>query len=79
MLEHQSDAAAERRRAARASWPIRVYRLGSEPGDDLSSTTTAAERLAWVWELTQRSWALTGRPIPSYPRTAMPVTARRRV
>lgn len=27
---------------------VRVYRLGAEPGDDLSATTTAEERPALV-------------------------------
>ncbi len=32
------------RRAHPEEWPIRVYRLGEEPDDDLSDTTAAAER-----------------------------------
>lgn len=35
-------------------WPVRVYRLGEEPTDDLSATTTADERLAMVALLTHR-------------------------
>jgi hypothetical protein len=61
----------------RRHWPVRKYRLGDEPGDDLSSTTTAEERVAMVWELTQRAWALSGRPIPDYERSEMPVHVRR--
>ena len=57
--------------------PVRVYRLGEEPGDDLSASTTPEERLAMVWELTMRAWALSGRPIPSYERSEMPVVVRR--
>jgi hypothetical protein len=30
---------------------------------DLSHTTTPAQRLAMVWELTERAWALRGEPI----------------
>src|ERR1700694_3030890 len=45
----------EEERAARAAmrraWPIRAFRLGQEPGEDLSATTTAAERLAMMWAL----------------------------
>jgi hypothetical protein len=63
------------RRAARASWPIRVYRLGNEPGDDLSSTTTAEERLAMVWSLTLEAWAVAGKPLPSYSRSETPIRA----
>lgn len=60
--------------AACRAWPAHVYRLGEEPGDDLSAVTTAEQRVAMVWELTARMWALTGRPLPSYARAEMPVT-----
>lgn len=39
---------------------LHQYRLGAEPGDDLSATTMPEERLALVWELNRRLWALTG-------------------
>ena len=58
--------------------PVRIYRLGEEPTDDLSGATTPAERLAMVWELTARAWALTGTPVPSYDRGAMPIVIVRR-
>lgn len=54
---------------------MRVFRLGEEPGDDLSSVTTAEERLAMVGELSRRMWELTGRPVPSYSRAAMPLAS----
>ena len=57
----------------RTGMPVRVYRLGDEPGDDLSATTTVEERLAMVHELSRRMWELTGRPVPRYPRAEMPV------
>jgi hypothetical protein len=57
--------------------PIRKYRLGEEPDDDLSNSTTPEERLAMVWELTARAWALTGQPLPEYDRRAVPVMIRR--
>ena len=59
--------------APHGAWPAAVYRLGEEPGDDLSAVTTAEQRVAMVWELTARMWALTGRPLPSYARAEMPV------
>lgn len=65
------DAAA--RAAARRSWPIRTFRLGEEPSDDLSATTTVAQRVAMVWQLTLDSWASAGLAIPTYPRHEMPV------
>lgn len=61
----------------RRHWPIRIFRLGEEPGDDLSNCTTAAERLAMVEELSVRAWALTGRPRPSLARHALPILVRR--
>ena len=59
--------------SARGSWPIRVYRLGSEPGDDLSATTTATERLAMVWPLTLEAWAVAGKSLPGYSRGETPI------
>ena len=56
------------RRVIRAT----VHRLGEEPGDDLSPSTTAEQRLEMVFALSRRMWELTGRPFPSYERTSMP-------
>ena len=53
-------------------------RLGEEGGDDLSAVTTPAERLALVWELTERSWRLGNRAMPQYARAAMPIRVIRR-
>lgn len=61
------------RAAARKTWPIRVYRLGEEPPDDLLATTTAAERVEMVWQITLDAWELAGRKIPDYPRSEAPV------
>ncbi len=47
---------------------VRVYRLGKEPGDDPSGTTTAEARVALVWELSSHMWALTGKSITACPR-----------
>ena len=57
---------------ARRPWVARVYRLGDEPGDDLSEVSTPEERLAMLAELSRRMWAMTGRPVPAYPRAGMP-------
>ena len=62
----------ERRRAARQSWPVAVFPLGQEPGDDLSATTTAAERIAMMWPLAREAWAVAGRPLPTYTRKEVP-------
>ena len=72
----------ERERAARAearrSWPVRKFRLGEEPADDLSGTTTAKERLEMMWPMTVDAWTLAGRTIPDYPRDKTPVRVIRR-
>ena len=64
---HRDDPAATRRHL-----PVRMYRLSEEPNDDLSAFTTPEQRLAMVAVLTGRMWGLTGRPVPSYDRAAMP-------
>lgn len=72
----------ERERAARAearrSWPVRKFRLGEEPDDDLSETTTARERLEMMWPMTVDAWTLAGKAIPDYPRDKTPVRVIRR-
>ncbi len=60
------------RRDARRMMPIRLYRLGEEPGDDLTPLTSAAERLAMVALLSRRMWRLTGQPEPAYTRATIP-------
>lgn len=61
------------RALARASWPVRRFRLGDEPGDDLSASTTPEERLAMMETLSREAWVLTGRPFPDYRRDESPV------
>lgn len=58
---------------ARDAWPVRVYRLGEEPGDNLSEQTTAEERLQILAELSRRMWEWSGRELPAYTRATMPV------
>ncbi len=71
------NAAEEARRAARAGWPVRVFRLEEAPGPDLSATTTADERLAMMWPLAREAWTLARHPIPTYPRHRTPVRVMR--
>lgn len=68
---------ADERRAARADWPVRKFRLGEEPVDDFSAYT-AAERMMMVWQLTCDAWASAGRPMPRYSRQEMPVRILRK-
>ncbi len=77
-ISRMQDDAAEARVTARQGWPVRIFRLGEEPGDDLSAETTAEQRLAMVWELTARMWELAGSPRPSYARSDMPIRLTRR-
>lgn len=67
----------EERRLARATWPIRAFRLGEEPLVDDRDTTTVDERLALVWVLTREQWAFAGLPLPGYTRAEMPGTVLR--
>jgi hypothetical protein len=64
-------------RVDRSSWPVRRFALGHEPSDDLTSTTTAEQRVAMVWDLTLEAWAVSGREMPAYTRAETPVTTRR--
>lgn len=63
--------------ADRGSWPVRVYRLGTQPSEDLSATSTAEERLAMMEPLAREAFALSGRPEPTYARADSPVARRR--
>ena len=66
------DDPEQRRKHRLEHMSIRRYRLGSEPDDDLSDSTTASERLAMMWPLARRAWELTGKPFPEYRRETMP-------
>jgi len=63
---------AEARKAARACWPIRKYRLGEEPEEPMVPATTAEQRLLLVEEMTLASWIAAGRVMPTYTRTEAP-------
>lgn len=62
----------------RAEWPIRRYRLGEEPPDDLSQVTTAEQRLAMMWPLAREGWLLAGHALPTYGRANLPSRIFRR-
>jgi len=72
------EEARRARAAARASWPGGVISLADEGAGGLEGTTTAGERLAMVWRLTQDSWTSAGRVIPIYERRTMPGRVIRR-
>ncbi len=73
MTRLQEDLDRKARAAARRSWPVRIYRLGEEPDDDLSASTTAAQRIEMMWPLTLDAWSSAGLSIPDYPREKAPV------
>jgi hypothetical protein len=52
---------------------VRIYRLGEEPGDDLSTVTTPEQRLDILAELSRRMWELTGAKTAASPRSETPV------
>jgi hypothetical protein len=66
------DEREARRRRRQQDLVVRRFELGDEPSDDISDTTTAAERLAMMWPLALRAWSLTGRPFPEYTRSEIP-------
>jgi hypothetical protein len=70
MTSQERDRVARRR--ARAGWPVKRFRLGEEPPDDLSDVTTAAERIAMMWPLALAAWQVAGRSLPTYDRSSMP-------
>jgi hypothetical protein len=76
MAREPEDNAGPRTR--RQSWPVRKFRLGSEPSDDLSESTTAEERLEMMWPLALEAWSLGDRPLPDYRRSDAPVRRLRR-
>lgn len=69
---------AVKRAEARSDWVIRRYRLGSEPSENLSASTTASERLSMMWELAEQAWSLAGEELPDYPRHRIPGRVIRR-
>ena len=64
-------------RPDRLEWPVRKFALGDEPGDNLSSTTTPAERLQMMWPLAQEAWSIAGWSLPEYSRSETPVKVLR--
>ena len=74
MSESVRSAVRERRQ----DYPIRIYELDDQPGENLSDSTSAEERLAMVWELTVEAWNFAGLPRPDYPRDQVPLTCELR-
>lgn len=66
-----------KRAAERAAWPIRRITLDAEGDSSTDAPASAEERFAMVWRLTRDAWALSGRPMPDYPRAEAPGRLRR--
>ncbi len=49
---------------------IRKTTLGDDADGDV---LRGPEAVSLVWSLTLQSWALAGKPVPSYPRSEIPV------
>ena len=71
------ETAGEERRRRRGQWPIRRFRLGEEPNDDLSRATTAEERLAMMWPLALDAFSFQTHRLEPAPRAQWPVRVRR--
>jgi hypothetical protein len=72
-----ASGSSESRRLGRANWPVRRYRLGEEPSEDLSTSTTATERLAMMWPLAVDAFSHGGRLPERTPRATWPVKIRK--
>lgn len=57
----------------RGRLPVRVFRLGEEPSDDLSSSTSAEERFEMVAMLSARMVEFSPTAPPSPTRRGFPV------
>lgn len=68
--------AEDEKRDRRASWPVRRFRLGDEPSEDLSSTTTAEERIAMMWPLALDAFSIEASGSDRSPRSLWPVRVR---
>ena len=68
------DEEVQRRARAqkRATWPIRVYRLGEEPIRDPLDRSSVDECLRQMWSLACAAWSVSGRTIPHYERGEAP-------
>lgn len=55
-LLEQAIAEREERRANRANWPVRVFKLGEEPDDSVSQS--AEERLGMMDRLSRSAYAI---------------------
>jgi hypothetical protein len=67
----REDAERAARRASRANLPVRRFRLGEEPDEDLSAVTTMEERVAMMWPLSRLVYEIAGFDIEPPPRAEL--------
>ncbi len=74
-----TDAEREARRAhRRATMQVRKTTLRDPAGaNGLWGPTTAVERLSLLAEMSHSGWLLSGRPVPTYARSDMPIRMSR--
>jgi hypothetical protein len=63
---------AELRRNDAERWPLRSYKLGSEPIVDPLDRSTVDERIATMWPLARQAWRVSGKAVPTYARHEAP-------
>lgn len=51
----------------------RIVPLRSAAASDARVAGTPSQRLALIGDLSARAWKLTGRPLPQYTRSTMPI------
>jgi hypothetical protein len=73
MLAGRMDSRFQPMRTDRSRMTARVVPLRSDEASDARVGGLAVERLALLRELSDRMWALTGRPVPTYTRATIPV------
>ena len=57
----------------RREMTARVVPLRSREASEPPCPPTAAERIALVTRLSREMWALSGKPLPTYTRSTMPI------
>ncbi len=65
-----TDLEIVRRRANRRGWKVVRTTLAADLTEPL---LPPAQALGMMWQLAVDAWAMTGRPLPDYPRAQAPV------
>ncbi len=68
-----NEARRARANARRRDWIASAHRLEESPAAQAGS---ASERVVSVWQITLDTWALSGRSLPDYKRSEMPIQRR---